>query len=39
MKELYEEAMVLYQNADMEGDTEMQMLENMMKDLKDGGWL
>ncbi len=39
MKELYDEAVSLYQESKIEGDTEMQMLENMMQELADGGWL
>ena len=38
MKEYYEKADLLYKISKSEGDTEMQMLENMIKDLKSGGW-
>lgn len=38
MKEAYEKAVELYGESGLEGDTEMQMLETMMKDLEDGGW-
>lgn len=38
MKEYYEKAALLYKTSKSEGDTEMQMLENMIKDLKSGGW-
>lgn len=39
MKELYDKSVSLYQESRTEGDTEIQMLENMMQDLVDGGWL
>lgn len=39
MKEIYDEAVSLYQDSQTEGDTEMQMLEHMIKELKDGGWI
>lgn len=39
MKEIYDEAVSLYQESQMEGDTEMQMLDNMINNLADGGWL
>ena len=39
MKEVYDRALQLYQESRFDGDTEMQMLENMMRDLADGGWL
>lgn len=39
MKEFYDKAVELYQQSKIDGDTEMQMLENMMQDLADGGWL
>lgn len=38
MKEYYQKAMDLYGASGGDGDTEMQMLENMMQELKDGGW-
>lgn len=38
MKRHYETALKLYEEAGGEGDTEMQMLETLMQDLKDGGW-
>ncbi len=39
MKEIYDRAEDLYQRTNRESDTEMQMLKNMIQDLKDGGWL
>ncbi len=39
MKEVYDKALKLYEESRFDGDTEMQMLENMMRDLADGGWL
>ena len=39
MKDFYDQAMDLYQKSEAESDTEMMMLENMMKDLADGGWM
>ncbi len=39
MKEYYDQAKALYEEAGNDGDTEMLMLENMMQDLKKGGWL
>ena len=38
MKEYYEQAAALYANTGNDSDTEMMMLENMMKDLQNGGW-
>lgn len=34
----YETALALYEEAGGSGDTEMQMLENLIQDLRDGGW-
>ena len=39
MKAYYDQAAALYEKSGNDGDTEMQMLENMMQDLKKGGWL
>ena len=39
MKKYYDQAAALYEETGNDGDTEMQMLENMMQDLKKGGWL
>ena len=39
MKKYYDQAAALYEETGNGGDTEMQMLENMMQDLKKGGWL
>ena len=39
MKTYYDQAVSLYEKSGNDGDTEMQMLENMMLDLKNGGWL
>ena len=38
MKMYYEQAAALYGAESSNGDTEMQMLENMMLDLEKGGW-
>lgn len=38
MQEYYQRAKELYEVSGEDGDTEMQMLENMMQELKDGGW-
>ena len=38
MKTYYENACNLYEQSGRDGDTEMQMLETMLRDLKDGGW-
>lgn len=38
MKAIYEKALELYGKAKTEDDIEMQMLETMMLDLKNGGW-
>ncbi len=39
MKEYYDLAKELYEETGNDGDTEMMMLENMIQDLKKGGWL
>jgi serine/threonine-protein kinase len=41
MKIYYDKAFELYESAEAKGvsDTEMQMLQNMMNDIKSGGWL
>ncbi len=39
MKAYYDQAKALYEEAGDDGDTEMLMLENMMQNLKKGGWL
>ena len=41
MKRYYDQAVDLYQkdNNNAAGDTEMQMLDNLMRDLRVGGWL
>ncbi len=39
MKIYAEKAGALYEKAETGNDTEMDMLENMMRDLRDGGWL
>ncbi len=38
VREYYQMAREMYKASGEDGDTEMQMLENMMQDLKDGGW-
>ena len=40
VKKYYEEAKTLYEQrgASVPEDVEMQMLENMMQDIKDAGW-
>lgn len=39
MKEFYVQAMKQYETSESESDTEMKMLETMIKDLTDGGWM
>ena len=38
MREYSKKAQELYESQEMERDTEMEMLETMVKDLKEGGW-
>lgn len=38
VKEYAEKAQQMYESSEAEEDSEMMMLENMIKDLKDGGW-
>ena len=38
MKEYYEKMMELYSTQNDSNDVEVQMLQNLMKDLQDGGW-
>lgn len=39
MKKYYDQAAALYEQSGNDSDTEIQMLENMIQDLKKGGWL